>query len=97
NPRFGYKQRTLHLYTQTPGILPTLLLITRQGDIPTSKIEGTPFHRVPGPLPIQRELVIELPDTRFAAKSFGRLFLEDDSLYSVVVIHLPHERKLRLG
>ncbi len=97
NPRFGYKQRTLHIYTQTPGILPTLLLLTRQGDLPTSKAEGKLLHREVGPLAIQREHVIVLPDTPFPTKTFGRLFLEDDSLYTVVVIHLPHERKLRLG
>lgn len=97
NPRFGYKQRTLHIYTQTPGILPTLLLMTRQGDIPMSKTESTVLHREQGPLSIQREHIIELPDTRFPTKTFGRLFLEDDSLYSVIIIHLPHERKLRLG
>jgi hypothetical protein len=97
NPRFGYKQRTLHIYTQTPGIVPTLLLITSRGGLPFRKAEGTVLHREPGPINVQREHIIQLPDTSFPAQTFGKLFLEDDNLYAVVVIHHPHERKLRLG
>jgi hypothetical protein len=97
NPRFGYKQRTLHIYTQTPGILPTLLLITRQGSLPLGKAEGTLLHRELGPFNLQHEHIIQLPDTPFPSQTFGKLFLENDDLYAVVVIHHPHERKLRLS
>jgi hypothetical protein len=97
NPRFGYKQRTLHIYTQMPGLLPTLLLVTRQGGLPFRKAEGTVLHREQGPIDLQHEHVIQLPATAFPAQTFGKLFLEDDNLYIVVVIHHPHERKLRLG
>lgn len=97
NHRFGYKQRTLHIYTQTPGQVPTLLLVICQGRLPFRKAEGTILHREPGPVNLQREYVTQLPDTPFPAQTFAKLFLEDDTLYAVVAIHHPHERKLRLG
>src|SRR5713226_1865111 len=39
-PRFGRKQRTLHLATGTPGTLPTLLLVSKRHGLPFKKIEG---------------------------------------------------------
>jgi hypothetical protein len=96
NPRFGYKQRTLHLYTMAPGVLPTLLLVARRGGLPFTKTDGELLHRAEGPIPISGEVVIQLPGTPFT-NTHGRLFLEDDDLYSVVTIYHPPEGKLRLG
>jgi hypothetical protein len=96
NPRFGYKQRTLHLYTTAPGALPTLLLIVRRGGLPFTKADGELLYRAVGPIHVSNEVVIQLPDTPFT-NTYGRLFLENDDLYSVVTIYHPPEGKLRLG
>lgn len=96
NPRFGYKQRTLHLYSETPGVLPTLLLVIKRGGLPFTKADGEVLHRAVGPISIFTETMIQLPDAPFA-NTFARLFLEDDDLYSVVTIYQPAEGKLRLG
>ena len=98
NPRnlFGPKQRTLHLYARTPGTLPTLLIVSKQGRLPINKAEGEVMHRVEGPIRIEKDLVIALPDKAFPPKTFGKLYLEDDSLYNVVSVNHPSEDRLRL-
>lgn len=96
NPRFGYKQRTLHLSADVPGTLPTLLLVIKSGGWPLHKTDGELFHREEGPIHIFKEKPILLPDT-VLTNTFGRLFLDDDSLYSVVAIAHPPVGKLRLG
>lgn len=94
---FGSKKRLLQIYVRTPGELPTLVMVSRQGRLPLNKAEGVVMHRVEGPLQIERETAIELPDRAFPPKTFGKLYLEDDSLYEVVTIHHPNEEKLRLS
>ena len=95
--RFGRKQRTLHLSVRTPGMVPTLLLVCKRHGLPFKKTEGELFHRVEGPIKIEKDLPIPLPDKAFPANTFGKLFLEDDSLYDMVSVHHPSEDKLRLG
>ncbi len=94
---FGPKQRTLHLYARTPGKLPSLLLVSRQGRLPVSKTEGNILFRQPGPFFLEDHLVIPLPDTATPPKTFAKLYLEDDRYYNEVIIHHPGEDKLRLS
>lgn len=96
-PKFGRKKRTLHLYVRTPGQLPALLLVSKRDGLPFRKTEGEPFHQVEGPLTIEKELAIELPDKAFPPRTFGKLYLVDDHEYNVVTIQHPSEDKLRLG
>ena len=93
---FGPKQRTLHIYARTPGTLPTLLLVSKQGRLPINKAEGDVLYREDGPIHIEKDVVIPLPDKAFPPKTFGKLYLEDDSLYNVVSVNHPSEDKLRL-
>ena len=94
---FGPRQYTLHLYTRTPGQLPDLLLINKQGRLPILKTEGEVFFRLPGPVQIADHLAIPLPDTSRPPRTFARLYLEDDRYYDEVIIHHPNEDKLRLS
>lgn len=93
---FGPKQRTLHLYARTPGVLPTLLLVTKQGRLPLNRAEGDLLYREEGPIRIEKDLVLSLPEKAFPPKTLGKLYLEDDNLYNVVTIYHPSEDKLRL-
>ena len=72
-------------------------LVSRRERVPLYKNEGEIFHRVQGPLSIEKELSIELPDKAFPPKTFGKLYLENDKAYEVVNIHHPSEDKLRLS
>ena len=94
---FGKKKRLLHISARTPGTLPTLLLMSKVGRLPLRKEEGEPLQRFEGPVSIEKELEFELPERSFAPKTFGKLYLEDDSLYDGVTIHHPGEDKLRLS
>jgi hypothetical protein len=93
---FRPKQLMLHLHTRTPGTLPTFLIMSKQGRLPINKAEGNLFHRQEGPINIEKDLVIILPDKAVPPKTFGKLYLEDDSLYNLVRINHPSEDKLRL-
>jgi len=95
--RFGRKQRTLYLSVRTPGKVPTLLLVTKRNGLPFKKTEGELFYRVEGPVSVEKDLPIPLPDKVFPANTFGKLFLEDDTAYDVVKVYHPSEDKLRLG
>ncbi len=98
NPRLGFKDRTFHLYITPPAIIPTLLLVSKRNGQPLHKDDGELLHRETGPLYISlAETIIKLPETQFPANTFARLFLEDETLYSVIIIYHPHEKKLRLG
>lgn len=98
------RRRTLHLYIpgRTGGTIPTLLLVSRQGNPPSKKTEGDIFHRI-DPVLIrdgEKEKVIPLPERNFPPKTFGKLFLEDDTMYESVTIHHPgyqEQEKLSLN
>ena len=94
---FGPKKRMLHISSRTVGTLPTLVIVSKQGRLPIRKEEGEPMFRLEGPLHIENDLEIELPDTSFGQRTFGKLYLEDDGMYEVVTIHHPSEEKLRLA
>ncbi|MGB8345684.1 MAG: hypothetical protein WCD86_12430, partial [Ktedonobacteraceae bacterium] len=99
NPRFGYKQRTLHLYTpKTPVMIPATLVLLYRNDIrPLHKNDGRLLYQITGPIEMSLpERLFPLPDTRFPRNTYAKLFLEDDSLNTLVIIYHPDERKLRL-
>lgn len=96
NARFGARQRTLHLYTSVPGRIPTLLLRSCVGHPPLTRDEGMLFQRIVGPLNVHGELVVPLLNEG-RPNTFGRLFLEDESLYTVITLCRPPERKLSFG
>lgn len=93
----GRRKRILAIHARKPGALPTLLLVSSRGRLPLQKTEGDLFYRLEGPMSIESELSIELPDKSFPQRTFGKLYLEDDTAYDVVTIHHPGEEKLRLG
>ncbi len=94
---FGPKQSTLHLYARTPGHLPSLLLVSKQGRLPVTKTEGNVLLRQAGPLFVKDHVAIPLPDTATPPRSFVKLYLEDDRDYNRVIIQHPAEDKLRLS
>ena len=94
--RFGARRRFLHLYTRFPGRIPTLLLRSCVGHAPLTKEEGVLFQRIEGPLEVRGELAIPLLKDPEPG-SFGRLFLEDEDLYTVITLCKPPERKLSFG
>jgi hypothetical protein len=93
----GRHKRMLHIHARQSGVLPTLLLVKSQGRLPLQRSEGEMFYRLEGPTPIQKELAIELPNTNLPQRTFGKLYLEDDTEYEGVIIHHPSMDKLRLG
>jgi hypothetical protein len=94
---FGPKQNMLHLYIRTPGTLPSLLLVSKQGRLPIAKAEGTVLFRQAGPFFLEAYMVIPLPDKAVPPRTFAKLYLEDDRHYNDVIIHHPGEDKLRLS
>jgi hypothetical protein len=94
---FVRKKRMLHLSTDKPGRLPGLLLVSRRDRLPLRKTEGEVVFAVDGPLPIENELVLALPEQAFPPNTFGKLYLADDRAYEVVNIYHPSEDKLRLS
>ena len=97
NPTFLHRKRTLHILSRTPGTLPVLLLISRQNRIPFNKGDGELLYRLEPAMVGEKELVIELSERAFPARTFGKLFLENDALYDRINIHHPGENKLRLS
>ncbi len=97
NPRFGYKDRTLHLYIQPPAFIPPLLLVSKRNGHPLHKEDGTLVYREGNQQIHLQETIIKLQNDPFPSNTYVKLFLEDDDLYSVVTIYHPHEKKLRLG
>lgn len=96
-PLFGPKKRMLRVTARSAGTLPTILVMSKQGRLPLRKEEGEILFRQEGPLPIETTLEFELPERTFAPRTFGKLYLEDDTLYESVTIHHPDEEKLRLA
>jgi hypothetical protein len=93
----GRGKRVLHIRTRQPGMLPTLVMVSSRGRLPLYRAEGELFYRLEGPLAINDEVTLELPTKSFPPKTFGKLYLEEDSEYEVVTIYHPNEDKLRLG
>jgi hypothetical protein len=94
---FGPKQCMLHLSVRSPGEIPTLLLVNKQGNLPIMKTEGEILFRLSGPVHIEDHKVIPLPDKARPPRTFAKLYLEDDTYYNEVIIHHPSEDKLRLS
>jgi hypothetical protein len=91
------KRRTLHITTDTQRSLPTLLLISQYGQLPFRKTDGDIFWRIEPMRVGRKDLIVNLPATVLPARTFGKLFLEDDSLHSEFTIHHPGVDKLRLS
>jgi hypothetical protein len=94
---FGPRQTMLQLRTSTPGTLPSLLLVGKQGRLPIAKSEGNILFRQPGPFFLADQLSIPLPKMVTPPKTFAKLYLEDDRYCNEVIIHQPGESKLRLS
>lgn len=96
-PTFFRKQWTLHIVTDVNLILPALVLINKAESLPVKKTDGQLFYRIqPGPTK-DNHLVINLPSMPLPPKTFIKLFLEDDTLYSRFMIHHPGEKQMRLS
>ena len=97
NPTRLRRKRTLHITSRAPGTLPALVLIGRRDRLPFKKADGDLLQHIAPTLMTNKEIVLELPERAYPIRTFGKLFLEDDSLNATVVIHHPDENKLRLS
>jgi hypothetical protein len=96
-PTLWLRKRTLHITIDPPGPLPALLLACKQGGLPLRKTDGDLFHRIAPESQGRGSVQIELPLQPLPAGSFGKLFLEDEALYSEWIIHHPGEQYMRLS
>lgn len=107
-PTFLRKQRMLHIIIDSPTAIPPLQLVSKQGQIPLRKADGEIFYRIAeiGGLaaiggvslaPNRREVMIPLPEKAVPPRMYGKLFLEDDTLYRDFLIHHPSATMMRLS
>lgn len=96
-PHLLRKKRRLLITADKPALFPALLLVSKQGDLPFRKSDGDLFHRIEPVATRSKELSIDLPDQSTPVETFGKLFMEDDSMYNEVIIHHPGKKQLRLG
>ena len=107
-PTFLRKQRLLHIIIDSPTAIPSLQLVSKQGQIPLRRTDGEVFYRITeiGGLPAtsgvslapnRREVMIPLPEKAVPPRTYGKLFLEDDTRYSDFLIHHPSATFMRLS
>ena len=94
---FLHKKYTLQIMPKQPGALPALLLIAKRGRLPMNKTDGDLLYRVDPRLVNGERIHVELPMKTFPTNTFGKLFLEDDHGYEVIIIHHPGIENLRLN
>jgi hypothetical protein len=91
------KRRVLHIAIDPPGPLPALLLVCKQGGLPLRKSDGDPFQRIEADEQVRGSIQVELSMHPLARGTFGKLFLEDEALYSEWIVHHPGEQSMRLS
>lgn len=91
------RKLTLHLTIDPPGPLPALLLVYKEGRLPLRKSDGDLLHRIAPESQGRGSVQIELPLQPLPVGSFGKLFLEDETLYREWIIHHPGEHYMRLS
>jgi hypothetical protein len=91
------KRRVLQIAIDPPGPLPALLLICKQGGLPLRKSDGDPFQRIEADEQVRGSMQVELSSHPLARGTFGKLFLEDEALYSEWIVHHPGEQLMRLS
>ncbi|HEY4384627.1 MAG TPA: hypothetical protein VGN34_09160 [Ktedonobacteraceae bacterium] len=97
-PRLLSWRRTIYIVADKPGPIPALVLISKPGALPEQRGDGNFFHRIEGRLNKKGEISIDLPNIPLPSPTFGKLFLEDDRLYSTITIHHPSSyEQLRLS
>ncbi|GER86255.1 hypothetical protein KDW_04170 [Dictyobacter vulcani] len=89
-------KRTLHIYAPTPGTVPSLSLVVRRDRLPAKKTDGERLWRIQGPIHIKKGLSFPLPDRKYEAYTFCKLYAEEDSAYDNLKIQHPSDSKLRL-
>jgi hypothetical protein len=94
-PRIG-KGFNLNLTIDGEGTLPSLILMAKQSVLPMSKSDGAVILRVESGTIQKRNFSFSISSESIRWQHYGRLFLEDDSLYGAVVIRHPDKEKLRL-
>lgn len=95
------RKRTLRLYItdRAGGTIPALLLVSKQGGLPFKKMDGDIIQRIDPLLiaPGEKEKDIPLLERSFPSRSYGKLFLEDDTMNESVKINHPGVEKLSLS
>ncbi|GHO93647.1 hypothetical protein KSF_036950 [Reticulibacter mediterranei] len=91
------KRRVLHIFIDPPGPLPALLLVCKQEGLPLRKSDGDPFQRIEADEQVRGSVQVELSMHPLTKGTFGKLFLEDEALYSEWVVHHPGEQSMRLS
>jgi hypothetical protein len=92
-----HKRRVLHISIDPPGPLPALLLVCKQEGLPLRKSDGDPFQRIEADEQVRGSIQVELSMHPLAKGTYGKLFLEDEALYSEWIVHHPGEQSMRLS
>ena len=90
------KRLSLRLTLKGKGTLPTLVLVRKQRVLPMNKSDGTVIMRTEASHITSERITIDLPNDARLPQGYAKLFLEDDSLYDRVAIHLPAIGKLKM-
>jgi hypothetical protein len=94
-----FRRKQLHLITNSSNnkALPALLLVSKQGGLPFGKTDGEVLHRIEAGAKGSKSLIVDLPNTPLPPKTFGKLFLEDDTAYNEFMVHHPAKDLMRLS
>ena len=94
-----FRRKQLHLTTNSSNnkALPALLLVSKQGGLPFGKTDGEVLHRIEASAKGSKSLIVDLPNTLLPPKTFGKLFLEDDTAYNEFMVHHPAKDLMRLS
>ncbi|GCE03489.1 hypothetical protein [Dictyobacter aurantiacus] len=97
-PHLLRRQRLLALQMDPPGLLPSLLFVSRSQRPAAQRTDGVLMQRIDkGQTDSRGELLIPLPALPSSPKMFGKLFLEDERLASTILIYHPVPGQMRLN
>lgn len=98
NPTMLRRKRTLHITSRTSGTIPAMVLVGKRDRLPFKKTDGDLLQHIASRLIRDGEVVvIDLSERTYPQRTYGKLFLEDDSMNATVVIRQPDESKVRLS
>jgi hypothetical protein len=95
-PTLLNRHYTLHISTRTPGLLPAMLLIGKRDGLPFKRTDGMELQRIEPKRIDNKKLIIQITTLTFPQGTYGKLFLEDDSMYAFVDVHHPSKEMLKL-
>ena len=84
-------RRTLHIYAQTPGTVPALMLVARRDRLPARKTDGEQLWSLHDSCHIEKELKFQLPDRKYETRTFCKLYAAEDAAYNDLKIQHPDD------